>query len=73
MVFSTSKTPKHLVGYSYTDLVGNYDDRKGTSDGCFYVGNNLVSWYKQKEKLHLTLQQKQNILHLGAVVHSYYG
>ena len=32
-----------LVGYSDTDWVGNADDRKSTSRGCFYVGNNLVS------------------------------
>ena len=38
-----------LVGYSDTDQVGNADDRKGTSGGCFYVGNNLVSWMSKKQ------------------------
>ena len=32
-----------LAGYSDTDWVGNANDRKSTSGGCFYVGNNLVS------------------------------
>ena len=32
-----------LAGYSDVDWVGNADDRKSTSRGCFYVGNNLVS------------------------------
>ena len=32
-----------LAGYSNTDWAGNADDRKSTSGGCFYVGNNLVS------------------------------
>ena len=29
-------------------LVGYYDDKKSTSGGCFYVGNNLVSWMSKK-------------------------
>ena len=31
-----------LAGYSDADWGGNADDRKSTSEGCFYVGNNLV-------------------------------
>ena len=36
-------TNPSLVGYSDADWVGNYDDRKSTSSGCFFLGNNLVS------------------------------
>ena len=25
------------------------DDRKSTSGGCFYLGNNLVSWMSKKQ------------------------
>ena len=32
-----------LASYSDADWAGNADDRKSTSGGCFYVGNNLVS------------------------------
>ena len=32
-----------LAGYSDADWVGNTNDRKSTSRGYFYVGNNLVS------------------------------
>ena len=32
-----------LAGYSNADWTGNADDRRSTSRGCFYVGNNLVS------------------------------
>ena len=32
-----------LAGYSNVDWARNADDRKSTSGGCFYVGNNLVS------------------------------
>ena len=32
-----------LAGYSNADQAGNADDRKSTSGGCFYLGNNHVS------------------------------
>ena len=31
-----------LVGYSGADWAGSVDDRKSTSGGCFYLGNNLL-------------------------------
>ena len=31
-----------LARYFDADWAGNADDRKSTSGGCFYVGNNLV-------------------------------
>ena len=31
-------------------LSQNADDRKSTSGGCFYVGNNLISWISKKQK-----------------------
>ena len=37
-----------LARYFDTDWVGNADDRNNTSRGCFYVGNNLVSWISKK-------------------------
>ena len=38
-----------LAVYSNIDWVGNVDDRNSTSGGCFYVGNNLVSWMSKKQ------------------------
>ena len=38
-----------LVGYSDADWAGSVDDRKSTSGGCFYLGNNLVSWMSRKQ------------------------
>ena len=38
-----------LIGYSDADWAGNTDDRKNTLGGCFYVGNNLVSWTSKKQ------------------------
>ena len=47
-VWYSKDTSDVLVGYSDTDWAGNADDRKSTSGGCFYVGNNLVSWMSKK-------------------------
>ena len=38
-----------LAGYSDVDWAGSADDRKSTSGGCFYLGNNLVSWMSKKQ------------------------
>ena len=38
-----------LAGYSDADWAGSVDDRKSTSGGCFYLGNNLVSWMSKKQ------------------------
>ena len=38
-----------LVGFSDSDWVGNVDDRKSTTGGCFYVGANLVTWMSKKQ------------------------
>ena len=38
-----------LAGYSDVDRARCIDDRKSTSGGCFYLGNNLVSWMSKKQ------------------------
>ena len=38
-----------LAGYSDANWAGCIDDRKSTSGGCFYLGNNLVSWMSKKQ------------------------
>ncbi|GAA0149902.1 transmembrane signal receptor [Lithospermum erythrorhizon] len=42
-------TNKALVGYSDADWAGNTEDRKSTSGGCFFLENNLVSWFSRKQ------------------------
>ncbi|KAI5335383.1 hypothetical protein L3X38_025516 [Prunus dulcis] len=59
-----------IAGYTDADWVGNVDDRKSTSRGCFYVGNNLVSWHSKKQAC---LQPKQNTSLPEVVAHNYYG
>ena len=48
-VWYNKDTNDVLAGYSDTDWAGNVDDRKSTSGGYFYVGNNLVSWMSKKQ------------------------
>ena len=48
-VWYSKDTNDVLAGYSDADWAGNTDDRKSTSGGCFYIGNNLVSWMSKKQ------------------------
>lgn len=47
----TKNTTSRLVGYSDADWAGCPEDRKSTSEGCFYLGNNLVSWFSKKQNI----------------------
>ena len=38
-----------LVGFSDIDWARNGDNKKSTSGGCLYLGNNLVSWHNKKQ------------------------
>ena len=42
-VWYSKDTNDVLARYSDVDWAVNADDRKSTSRGCFYVGNNLFS------------------------------
>ncbi|CAM8918217.1 unnamed protein product [Rhodiola kirilowii] len=37
------------VGYCDADWAANAEDRKITSEGCFFLGNNLISWISKKQ------------------------
>lgn len=37
-----------LIAFLDADWVGCVDDRKSTSGGAFYLGNNLLSWHNKK-------------------------
>ena len=48
-VWYNKDTNDVLAWYSDADWVRNANDRKSTSRGCFYVGNNLISWMSKKK------------------------
>ena len=47
-IWYSKDTNCSLIGYSDADWAGDSDDRKSTSGGCFYMGNNIVSWHSRK-------------------------
>ncbi|XP_058733548.1 uncharacterized mitochondrial protein AtMg00810-like [Vicia villosa] len=38
-----------LTRYCDAEWAGSADDRKSTSTGCFFLGNNLISWLSKKQ------------------------
>ena len=48
-LFYSKESNLFLAGFFDLDWVGNADDRKSTTGGCFYVGANLVAWMSKKQ------------------------
>ena len=48
-IWYSKDTNISLASFSDANWAGNVDDRKSTSGGCFYLGNNLVSWHDKKQ------------------------
>ncbi|XP_012850949.1 PREDICTED: uncharacterized protein LOC105970659 [Erythranthe guttata] len=48
-IWYSMDTNTTLAGFSDADWASDADDRKSTTGGCFYLGNNLVSWYSKKQ------------------------
>ena len=42
-------TSSELMGYCDANWVGYADDRKCTFGGCFFLENDLVSWFSKKQ------------------------
>ncbi|KAJ0978704.1 hypothetical protein J5N97_014178 [Dioscorea zingiberensis] len=47
----TEQGAAKLVGYSDSDLAGDADDRKSTTEVAYFLGGNLVTWVSQKQKV----------------------
>ncbi|KAL4029985.1 hypothetical protein IC575_008214 [Cucumis melo] len=48
-VFYLYDTNSILVGYCDVDSPSCSEDRKSTLGGCFFLGNNLISWFSKKQ------------------------
>ncbi|XP_058733302.1 uncharacterized mitochondrial protein AtMg00810-like [Vicia villosa] len=48
-ILYTNGSDPVLNGYYDADWVESADDRKSTSGGCFFLGNNLISWFSEKQ------------------------
>ena len=48
-LFYSKESNLSLTSFSDSDWAGNADDRKSNTDGCFYVGVNLVAWMSKKQ------------------------
>jgi hypothetical protein len=48
-ILYTHDTNSILVGYCDADWAGNADDIKNTLGGCFFLENNLISWFSKRQ------------------------
>ena len=51
LVYEKNEAGIKLVGYSDSDYAGDPDDRKSTTGMAFFLGNNLICWASQKQKI----------------------
>ncbi|KAG7559351.1 Zinc finger PMZ-type [Arabidopsis thaliana x Arabidopsis arenosa] len=48
-IWYSRNSNQNLVGYCDADYAGNVNDRRSTSGGCFFLGNNLIAWLSKKK------------------------
>ncbi|XP_019099598.1 PREDICTED: uncharacterized protein LOC109132442 [Camelina sativa] len=48
-LYYPKQTTQNLAGFCDSDWAGNLDDRRSTSGGCFFLGNNLIAWHSKKQ------------------------
>lgn len=48
-LYYSKNSNQNLVGFCDADWAGSIDDRRSTSGGCFFLGNNLILWHSKKQ------------------------
>ena len=48
-IWYTFEINAEIASYFVVDWARNIDDHKSTFGGCFFIGNNLVSWQSKKQ------------------------
>ena len=61
-ILYTHGTSSTLFGYCDADWAGSADDRKSTSGGCFFLGNNLISRFSKKKTVSLSTAEVEYIV-----------
>ena len=56
-----------------SNWIGNVDDRKSTTGGCFYVGANLVTWMSKKKNYVSLSTVEVEYIAAGSCYHSFFG
>ena len=70
----TRDTTVSLVGYCDADWAGNSKDRKSTCGGCFYLDNNLVSWFSRKQNyISISMEEAEYTWRLVVDAHNSFG
>ncbi|XP_019099668.1 PREDICTED: uncharacterized protein LOC109132493 [Camelina sativa] len=64
---------KGLVGYCDADYAGSVTDRKITSGGCFFLGNNIIAWLSKKQNSISMSTAESKYIAMGSCVLSYCG
>ena len=65
-LFYSKESNLSLIGFLDSDWVGNADDRKSTTGGCFYIGANLVAWMSKKQNSVSLFTAKAEYIAIGS-------